>query len=367
MKILHVNKLYRPWIGGVEDVVRDIVVGLRDEYEGEILVCQPRGRRSVDEVDNVTVTRASSMGILLGMPISLDFFNLFREKMMKSDLIFLHHPFPLGFLAYLLFGKKKKLVVWYHSDIVRQRFSGLLFRPLLKLVLKRAEKIFVSNENLPKHSSILRRYKSKCVSISFGVDLDKFKATSGVEDKSKQICDKFGAPLVLSVGRLVYYKGFSYLIKAMENIEANLLIIGAGDLKDKLTEDISRLGLGHKVSILPPVEDLVPYYHACDVFVLPSVEPTEAFGIVQLEAMASGRPVINTDLPTGVPLVGVHGETGLTVKPKDVDALVSALDVILSDSNLKLEFGKKAKDRIKNHFTKSSFIASVKEELTRLR
>ncbi|MDP2855938.1 MAG: glycosyltransferase, partial [bacterium] len=138
MKILQVNKLYYPWIGGVETVVRQIAEGLKGKAQMEVLACQPKGKGRVEEINGVKIYKAASFGIMMGMPISLGFFCLFKKLAEENDLIFLHHPHPIGFLAYYLFGRSKKMVVWYHSDIVKQKFFGFLFSPILKAVLKKS-------------------------------------------------------------------------------------------------------------------------------------------------------------------------------------------------------------------------------------
>jgi rhamnosyl/mannosyltransferase len=172
-----------------------------------------------------------------------------------------------------------------------------------------------------------------------------------------------GTPLILSVGRLVYYKGFCHLIDAMKDTAAHLLIVGSGPLENELRSQISELGLVDKVHLVSSVPDLVPYYHACDLFVLPSSEISEVFGIVQIEALASGKPVINTDLPTGVPEVSVHGETGLTVKSKDSIALRSALQKILSDRRAYAQFSHKAISRARSLFSNRAMCESLDRSL----
>lgn len=143
--------------------------------------------------------------------------------------------------------------------------------------------------------------------------------------------------IVLFVGRLSYYNGVEYLIEAMQSVNAKLLIDGDGKSREKLENMTVSLGLEERVKFLGKVSnELLKYcYQICDVFVLPSVEPTEAFGLVQLEAMAYGKPVINTLLPTGVPFVSIDGKTGLTVEPRNSKALADAINKLLSDDELR--------------------------------
>jgi glycosyltransferase involved in cell wall biosynthesis len=362
VRVLQVNKLYSPWIGGIETVAEDVAEYLKGK-EGIVitnLVCQARGNRTVDSVNGVRTYRAASWGILSGMPLSMDFFFLFRRLAREADVIILHHPFPLAFIAYRYFGLGRKVVVWYHSDIVKQTLLKIPFMPSIRFALKRAASVIVSNAAIAKQSPILRSVSDRCKVVYFGVDDGELTATPDVEKKAKLLRGQYGTPLVLSVGRLVYYKGYEYLIDAMRDVpEVNLLIIGKGKLRGELEDRIKSKGLTGRVHIIDPVDDLAPYYHACDVFALPSSESSEVFGIVQIEAMACGKPVVNTALPTGVPEVSLDGKTGRTVPPKNALALAAALREILSDCNEYHRLSRNALNEVAERFTKQRFFANL--------
>ncbi|MFL5537386.1 MAG: glycosyltransferase, partial [Longimicrobiaceae bacterium] len=157
---------------------------------------------------------------------------------------------------------------------------------------------------------------------------------------------RYGPRIVLAAGRLVYYKGFEYLVRAMRRVDAHLLIAGDGPLLGDLRRAAAEAGVEAKVTLLGRVPDLRPLYHAADVFALPSVARSEAFGIVQMEAMACGVPVVNTALDTGVPFVSPHGVTGLTVPPADAEALADALSRILDDAALRERLGRAGRERV---------------------
>ncbi len=366
MKILQVNKLYSPWIGGIETVAQDIAEHFhgRDGARVVNLVCQPSGARKIGGVNGVPTYRAASFGMAFGMPLSLDFFRLFKKLSADADVIILHHPFPIAFIAYRLFGKGKRVIVWYHSDIVRQNIAKAPFMPFIRAVLAAAEHILVSNEAIIKHSAVLKKFSDKCRVVRFGVDPARFRETGAIEKAEDEIRNEYGSPLILSVGRLVYYKGYSYLIDAIKDVPAHLLIVGSGPLRAALNAQIRRNGMGDKVFIVGSVDDLVPYYHACDVFALPSCEPSEMFGIVQIEAMACGKPVVNTALPTGVPEVSVDGRTGKTVPPKDAPALAEALREILSNKDEYDRFSANATREVAARFTKEKFFAEMEHYLS---
>jgi len=361
MRVLQVNKLYYPWVGGVEKVVQSIAEGLKDRVHMRVLVCQPRGFYLSQKINGVDVFRASSIGIFRSMPLSPDFMVHFLKMARDTDIIHLHVPFPIGELSFLLSKPKAKTIASWHSEIVRHRFLSRFYKKMLLRLLDRISAIVVTSPNQLIHTPQLQKHKSKCEVIPIGIDQGKYELTPGTRKNVKLIKERYGPRIVLTVGRLVYYKGLEYLIEAMSGVKAKLLIVGKGPLMKKLTLRARELGLGEKVVFLGAVsEDELPaYYHSCDVFVLPSVEKAEAFGIVQLEAMACGKPVINTSLPTGVPFVSRHGETGLTVKPKDSSALSDAINYLLENAELREKFGKNALERVKTEFSLSKMLEKI--------
>lgn len=362
LTVLQVNKLYHPWVGGIETAAAEIAEYLNHKEGIRVvnLVCQAQGRRRVEDVSGVKTYRAASWGMFSGMPISLDFFLLFKQLARSADLIILHHPFPLAFLAYKYLGLRKQSVVWYHSDIVKQSLLKIPFLPSLRFALGHAARIVVSNQSIIQHSKVLRDFSNRCKVIYFGIDKGKFALTPALEESAESLRTKYGTPLVLSVGRLVYYKGFEYLIEAMKEVPfAHMVIIGSGPLRQTLERLIHSLGLQTRVQIVEPVDDLRPYYYACDVFAFPSCEASEVFGIVQIEAMACGKPVINTALPTGVPEVSIDQKTGRTVPPKDSSALAEALRDVLENNERYDHFSQNALREVSARFTSERFFAGL--------
>ena len=368
MKVLQVAKFYYPLLGGVEKIVQQIAEGLngKDDFKINVLCCIEKGkgkgkRKGKKEVINkVKVSKASSFGVFWGMPVSFSFLKLFKKLSKKVDLIDFHHPFPLGDLAIFLFSPKSKLIVHYHSDIVRQKFLKTLVKPFILHTLKRAQKIIVSNPNLIKSSSCLRKFQEKCSVIPFGVDLEKFKKYD--REKVENLKMKYG-DFVLFVGRLNYYKGVNYLIEAIENVEVNLVIIGEGKERQKLKKQVEQLNLKHKVFFLSPKprKSLINFYKACKIFVLPSIFKSEAFGIVLIEAMACGKPVVSTELGTGTSWVNVDGKTGFVVQPRDSKALAHAIKKILGNKKLAQELSQNARERVKDKFSLEKMLRETKE------
>lgn len=364
MKILHVNKYYATSVGGIETVIRNIVDGLqKNGFDNEVVTCD-LGPSRLSIVDGVRVYYAHAIKVIKSVPISFSFFWYFFKRTKKCDLIFIHHPFPPASLAYLIFGRNKPLFVWYHSDIVRQKNINYILGPIIRASMRRAQKIFVSSQYIITQSTVLKNFQSKCVVVPFGVNICDYQKTDAIERASLDIKKKFGTPLILAVGRLVHYKGFSYLIEAMKGIEAHLIIIGKGKLYRVLMEQIKDLGLGGRITIIQEAASLMPFYTAADFVVFPSIYRSETFGLVQLEAMASGKPVINTDVHPGVCHVSLHGVTGLTVRKEDSVALHEAMKKILVNPQLKEEFGANALERVRVEFSMQDFIKKVGDNLT---
>ncbi len=360
MKVLQVNKLYYPHTGGIEKVVQQLAEGLKDKVDIEVLVCQQKGKGSVDYVNGVKVYRAGSLGVISSVPISFSFIRQLRKRSKEMDVIHFHMPFPLGDLACLLSGYKGKVVVWWHSDVVRQKTLMKFYRPIMERFLKRADVIIVATQGHIDGSDYLPKYREKCVVIPFGVDpLIEQKAD---EYWINRTVTKKEHVHFLFVGRLVYYKGCDILIEAFRKIEnAELIIVGNGDLEGTLKQQAKEYGIEDRVHFLGAVDDekLSSEFAECDVFVLPSIAKSEAFGLVQIEAMAYGKPVINTNLPSGVPYVSRDGITGLTVQPGDADTLAQAMQWMVEHETERLEMGVKARERVKECYCMENMINGI--------
>jgi len=365
MRILQVSKLYPPTIGGVERIVQQIAEGLNDKTDMQVLVCQEKGKGCDEVYEGVKVHRSGSLGVFLSMPLSFSFMHNLRKLSKDADIIHFHMPFPLGDLAYFLSGYKGKVIIWWHMEIVRQKKAMAIYRPMMMKFLERADLIMVATEGHVKGSEVLQQFKDKIVAIPFGLD-DAFleKSLVAIEKEKVAATAATTATNFLFIGRLVYYKGCDVLLEAfakMANKEAHLTLVGGGPMKEELETMAKTYGIEDRIHMLGsiPYNDLLQQIAECDVFVLPSSERTEAFGIVQIEAMAYGKPVINTNLPTGVPYVSLHEKTGLTVEPKDVKGLSDAMDRLANDADLREKFSISARKRVEDEYKLSSVLDRI--------
>jgi glycosyltransferase involved in cell wall biosynthesis len=323
--------------------------GLRNHVDLRVVVSSD-DRSSLEEViDSVPVMRLATMLSAFSTPISLRMAAQIRNS--RADLVHIHLPNPYAVLAYLTSGFRGCLIVTYHSDIVRQKLLGRVFEPLLFAALRRSTAIIATSPNYLATSAVLQAFRDRCHVIPYGIDTIRFEQCD--PDAVKRIRARFGERLVLSVGRLVYYKGLEYLIRAMADVRGKLVIVGDGPLRAKLERLAAQLGLAGKVIFAGVIDNagVLSYYHAAALFVLASVARSEAFGLVQIEAMAAGLPVVNTSLDSGVPLVSVDEQTGLTVPPAQPQALAAAINRLLDDSELRQKFGQAGVVRARQEFS----------------
>ncbi len=346
-RVLQVGKYYPPHRGGMESHLEDLCGQLKKAVDLEVLVANDAFGTSEQLIKDVKVTRVGKLFNLRSAPFCPEMVRKIRES--AADIVHIHLPNPAAMLAYLASGHRGGLVFTYHSDIVRQKVLSRLFDPILRHLLHRADAIIVSSSSYLRSSHVLPFYRQKCRVIPFGVQTEHFQNPD--REEIDRLRRTYGPRIILAVGRLVYYKGFEHLIGAMNSVDGHLIIVGSGPLQGVLQKKAEYCGVADRITFLPNVKDVIPYYHAADVFVLPSVARSEAFGIVQLEAMACGKPVVNTSLDSGVPSVSLDGVSGITVPPADPKALAAALDSLLNNPLRRAAYGRAGQRRVKKHFT----------------
>ena len=362
IKVLEVNKFYAPHIGGIETLIQQRAehFAQRPDVEVRVLVCQEhRQKAEVRRINGVEVYYCSSLGTYFSCPLSLEFFRKFREMAQWADVVEIHTPFPLGDAACLLSKCKSRVVIAWHSDVIKQKFLLTFYKPILKRFLKRADAIIVATKGHIDGSDHLPAFREKCRILPYPLDASLYEKAP-----RKRIlqCRDANAVKVLFVGRLVYYKGISYLIEAFRRVRGcELFLCGTGKLEDELKAQAKGLPV-HFLGRLSD-EDLKAAFADCDLFVLPSVERSEAFGIVQQEAMACGKPVINTSLRSGVPFVSIHGQTGLTVPPKDADTLAKAIQKLADDPALRAEYGRNAAEKVRQEYAPDKIMGQILDVL----
>jgi rhamnosyl/mannosyltransferase len=359
MKVLQVNKLYYPHIGGIEKHIQDVAEALAERVDVEVLVAGSGRAASREKINGVTVNRVPSWGVIQSAPLAPGFYSAIKQA--RADIYHLHFPNPVGELAYLAAGAPGKLVVTYHADVVRQRLTRRLYGPIIRRLLRRADMIMVSSPNLIESSAWLRPVRDKCRVVPFAIDLEPLQPIPEVMAEARSLRERFKTPIVLFVGRLVYYKGLEFLVQAATQVKAEFVIVGEGPLESELKALAAKLGASDRLHFVGRVtdEELPAYYHSCDILTLPSIAESEAFGFVQLEAHACGKPVVSTDLPTGVPYANLHEKTGLIVPPRDAEALAQAINLLLTDNATRQRLGAQAKARVEAEFSLTAMADAI--------
>ena len=363
MRVTHLGKFYPPVPGGIERVLQALCEGERTlGTDSRALVVAIDRTTTHERLNGVPVTRAGSVFRVGSVWVSAALVRLLRRD--DGDVLVLHEPNPMALLAYAIARPRHRLIVWYHSEVIRPRWRYRAFyHPFLSFALRRATRVITSSPALVD-APALAGCRDRVVVIPFGLPEAVPLEPSAPDASTSALRERWKGPIVLFVGRLVAYKGVDVLLRAMQGVRAAAVIVGDGPLRASLEQTASELGVSDRVFFLGtlPEDALASWYSTCDVLALPSTTPAEAFGLVQLEAMARAKPVVSTRLSSGVPWVNQDGVTGLTVPPGDADALKSAFARLLEDDDLRLRMGSAARRRFVEHFTHSGMV----ERTTRL-
>jgi rhamnosyl/mannosyltransferase len=359
--ILHLAKGYWPSIGGMETVVRQLAEGAVNKGYRVKVLCYGQ-EEEVVWINGVEVHRVRPSFRVGGAPIVLGYRSRFRELVDQADILHFHCPNPMPeFFATWLpqrTFKEKPVIATFHSDPLRPRWALPAYSLLLKAFLEKCHFLAATSPSYRLSSEFLKPHREYCRVIPLGADTTRFTNVS--KDRISQVealIGPLGHPRVLFVGRLVYYKGVDVLLRAIARVPGlNGVIVGQGPLGGEMKALARHLGLVDRVRFLGFLsEELYPAVYCCaDIFALPSVARTEAFGIVAVEAMAAGLPLVTTELSTGTSYHNRDGETGFVVPPGDVLALADSLARLGADEGERSRFGLSGARRAREHFEEAS-------------
>jgi len=346
----------------METQLRDLAVLQTRAARVNIIVASSKRRGERCVMEGVSVTRVPRIATIASMPVCPGLSAAIRRS--PADLVHIHMPNPGAALAFLMSGHTGKVVLTHHADTLGRQVLRRFSDPFVNRLMQRASRIIVSSARYRDSSSELIPFLDKCRVVPYGIDA---RVTACTDTAAIQrIRQVFGDKLILAVGRLVPYKGFDILIRSMKHVDAKLLLIGSGPEYNALAKLAASEGVEERIAMLGRVEDVGPYFAAASFFVLPSVTRAEAFGLVQLEAMAAGLPVINTDIDSGSAEISLDGRTGITVPPRNVNALSEAMNLLLDRNDLRDQYGETAKARVYSEYTSevmASRIFSVYSEI----
>ncbi|MDR1731742.1 MAG: glycosyltransferase [Synergistaceae bacterium] len=379
MKILLVNKAYYPHSGGVETVVRQIAEGMRQRGNEATVLCFGN-RDSREEIGGVKICRVRPLGHIGSAPAGLRFIREFFRLSKEADVINLHSPNPMGEAALLLvsclrpsFLRGKKIICTYHGDAQRPKVLLPFYDALLRRFLGRCDGVVVSSPPLSGSSRVLKAVAEKISVVPIGV---RTRDYAGYDEtalaRARWLLRDLPLPSfrVMFAGRMVYYKGLEVLMEAMRKVKLREVRFGKNTLpicaflvgSGPEERDIKRLAveyaLGDHVLVLPHQPEKVyrALFGLADCFVLPSTHKTEAYGIVLAEAMASGLPVVSTELGTGTSWVNLDGETGIVVPPGDSDALAEAMIYLADHQKERKEMAAESLARSRRFFEESAML-----------
>jgi glycosyltransferase involved in cell wall biosynthesis len=362
MRVLHIGKFFPPYPGGIERYCAELATAQAAQgVTTALLAHAPPGtwRKQDLRVDNVDVTLAACWGQWLYAPISpgLPFLLARKLREFRPDLLHLHMPNTSAFWALLSpSARRVPWIVHWHADIpLDTRKRGLraayrLYRPWEQALLKRARAIIVTSAPYFEASEALRPWREKVQVIPLGIAPEP----SALSPQASGLWPSSGLR-ILAVGRLSYYKGFDVLLRALVQVpHAQLVLVGTGECDSALRALATELRIAERVCFAGHVDDatLAHAYAEADLFCLPSIDRAEAFGLVLLEAMRAGRPVVASAIPgSGVGFVVAQDCTGLLVPPGDASALAAAIQRIAGETGLREQFGAAGRQRWRDEFT----------------
>jgi glycosyltransferase involved in cell wall biosynthesis len=369
--IVHFSKHYFPDTGGIESVTVSLARGASRAGHNVFVVCFAKvPARNKEIIDGVEIIRENISIILASQPLGVKYFLRCLCVAREADIVHLHAPNMLGALCALFIPARTRLLVHWHSDVLNKGFLGRMLRPLGRALLRRANSIVVTSQVYADASETLLPFTDKITVVPIGVPDAKH------EDNHSELPPEFesqigGRKIVLAVGRLVPYKGFDVLIRAAQQLgkESAVVIVGDGPLREELQQAIVCCGVEDRVVLAGRISDsaLHTFFKRAALYCLPSIDRAEAFGVVLVEAMTYGLPIVASDiLGSGVPWVNQQGITGLNFPVGDVQALANAINKILDSEELRKKFSRNARERYLSEFTEGKSLNRILEVYEKL-
>ena len=366
-KVLHISKYYYPFSGGTEQIARDVVLALIDGYEQKIIAFNDGKEDKVDSVDGIEVIKCGCFAKIAAQSLSTSYKMQLHKVIAEfnPDIIVFHYPNP--FVAALLLNelknKKTKLVVYWHLDIVRQKYLKLLFGPQNKKLLSRADKVIATSPNYIEGSKWLQSVAKKCVVVPNCINVERMAITEDIEKRAAEIRAENNVKIIcIAVGRHTEYKGFTYLVQASKLLDDRfrIYITGTGELTDKLYEEARG---DRKITFTGRIDDkeLKALILASDMFCFPSITKNEAFGLALAEGMYYEKPSVTFTIPgSGVNYVSLNNVTGIEVENRNVKKYADAMKTLAQNEDLRLKYGKAGKKRVENNFLSTQFSENIR-------
>lgn len=363
-KILHISKYYYPYYGGIEDVAQTIVRELKPFHTQKIICFNDRNITETDIVEDVEVHRIATVGTLFSQPIPKGYHTALKKliKEFNPDYIHLHMPNPVVTLFLLNMDLSGiKLYIHWHADISGQKFLYSLYKDYENKLLLRADKIIATSQIYLEHSEPLRNFLYKSVIVPNTINEQKFPDKADDADKIEQIRKLYGNKKILFfIGRHVPYKGIEYLIECEKLVDDDCVFVVAG--KGPLTKRLkTQAAHSDRIKFIGKIsdEELRLYLKASYLFLFPSINRSEAFGVALAEALYCGLPAVSFDIEgSGVTWVNKNNYSGVVVKNFDKQAIARTINELLKKEDLRAELSRNAKSWVSENFlTDKAFVA----------
>jgi glycosyltransferase involved in cell wall biosynthesis len=365
VRILQLSKFFPPVRGGIETIALELTEGFNALGIPTDVLCANLGLRTrIEKRQDYTVERAGSLGKLLSTSMSPALAWRVLRHRSRYDILHVHLPNPMANLALWIARWPHHVVVHWHSDIVNQPRALQLYAPLQDWLLRRADAIIATSAAYAEHSPWLVPYRDKVRIVPLGFDPARC-AQDEREQAAAAIRERYlHRPIVFALGRMAAYKGFDSLIDVVRLLraDAQVVVCGDGELLKLHREQVRAAGLADRIAFVGdlPAADVEAHLAAASVFCLPSRSRAEAFGMVLLEAMAAGRPIVASDIAgSGVSWVNADGETGYNVPVGDDAAMAAAIDRLLADPALARRMGEAGRRRLQGMFSTQQMIAGT--------
>ncbi len=385
IKVLQISKYYDPYIGGIEQVAKDIsnamatcpeiqqkIICFNEDVSNDEHICH-QNETVTDVVDGVEVVRCGCFAKVSSQSLSMTYAEQLRKLMneFQPEIVIFHYPNP--FVTHLLLKYKKrpfKLVLYWHLDITKQRILKKCFHKQNLRLIKRANYVWGATSKHLDESAYSHYFENKKVIMPYSIDENNLQISNEEIRQADALRQKYaGDTLCFFIGRHVPYKGLKYLIEASDYLKGdNIKFFVAG--RGEQTEELKvRAATNPNVIFLGQISDSQRriFLYACDIFCFPSITRNEAFGLALAEAMYFGKPAVTFTIPnSGVNYVNLNGVTGIECPNSDSKAYADAVKILANDPILREIYGKNARNRVLDNFTFSTFEKNLIKELKQM-
>jgi rhamnosyl/mannosyltransferase len=365
VRVLHIGKFFPPFAGGMEQFLADLLPALRDHgiAAAALVHGHDHHQGTVEVHHGCPVWRAPCHGRLVYAPVSPSFPRWLNRAIreFRPELLHLHLPNTSAFWALALpAARRLPWLVHWHSDVIsgvldrRLELAYRFYRPFEQGLLRGSRGVLVTSPSYLAASPALQAWRERCGVVPLGLDPARLPAPDDAATARAELLWPGGGCRVLAIGRLTHYKGFEVLIRALAaQPNLQLVIVGGGEQHAGLAKLVDQLGLSNRIRLAgfqaDPVRNAL--LAGCDVFCLPSLARSEAFGVVLLEAMRYSRPVVASDIPgSGVGWVVRQAGHGRLVPPGDAGALGRVLAELATDPAQRQALGQAGERALRQRF-----------------